>query len=63
MENVKWPEQVQDRSKWKVIVEKAKFSQSCSAEEEEEEGYIYMPEDVLAKPETCCQGSKVLKLC
>jgi len=36
MKLVNWAEQVQDRSKWKAIVEKAK-TQSCSAIEEEEE--------------------------
>ena len=37
MKLVKWAEQVQDHSKWKGIVEKAK-AQSCSATEEEEDG-------------------------
>jgi hypothetical protein len=33
MKLIKWVEEVQDRFKWKAVVEKA---QSCSAEEEEE---------------------------
>jgi hypothetical protein len=34
MQVVKWTEHVQDRPKWKVIVEKGLY-QSCSTEEEE----------------------------
>jgi hypothetical protein len=37
MKLMKWAEQVQDRLKWKDIVEKGKTVRSCSAIEEEEQ--------------------------
>ena len=58
MKLVKWVEQVQDRFKWKAIVENAKTHQSCSATEEEEGCYVtdynhYTLHNVLLNTDMC----------
>ena len=50
MKLVKWAEQVQDRLKWKDIVERPRLSQSCSAIEEEE---LLKQRTVTTHPNVC----------